>query len=68
NISKKFFTDNQISEKKFFDIVKAGFAHKRKILFGNLKEKGFVLPETIDQKIRAEDLKIGDWIEIVKGN
>jgi len=68
NISKNFFTDNGISEKKFFEIVKAGFAHKRKILFGNLKEKGFVLPETIDQKIRAEDLKIGDWVGIVKGN
>lgn len=35
NISQDFFKD--ISEEKFFQIVKAGFAHKRKMLAGNLK-------------------------------
>ena len=68
NISKNFFTNDEISEKKFFEIIKIGFAHKRKILLGNLKEKGFILPETFNQKIRAEDLKIEEWVGVVKGN
>ena len=56
-------------EEKFFQIVKAGFAHKRKLLAGNIKhlikagnkvEKIF---ETcgISPKARAEDVKIEQW-------
>ena len=41
NISRDFF--NGISEEKFFEIIKIGFAHKRKMLIANLKEK-FGLP------------------------
>jgi 16S rRNA (adenine1518-N6/adenine1519-N6)-dimethyltransferase len=37
NISKNFF--DKISEEAFFEIIKAGFAHKRKVLIANLKEK-----------------------------
>jgi len=69
NISKDFFTG--ISEEKFFEVIKAGFAHKRKMLAANLKE----LLENDGQKIfsdlqipaksRAEDLKLDDWKKIV---
>lgn len=39
NISKKFFgRAPEISEKKFFEIVRAGFAHKRKKLVSNLAQ------------------------------
>ncbi len=62
NISKDFFTQNKISEEKFFAILHAGFAHKRKILSSNLK--GFVSPEklaSLTPKIRAEDLNLEGW-------
>jgi 16S rRNA A1518/A1519 N6-dimethyltransferase RsmA/KsgA/DIM1 with predicted DNA glycosylase/AP lyase activity len=39
NISKNFFTESQISEKTFFEVIKTGFAHKRKVLIKNLEEK-----------------------------
>ncbi len=66
-ISKDLF--KTFSEDKFFEILKAGFAHKRKILLGNLKEHttsevfsrlGF------SEKVRAEDLKLEDWKKIVE--
>ena len=77
NISDKNFTE-QLAKRHdaielFFKIVKAGFAHKRKILKNNLES---VLPkETIDSlwnrlnldsKVRAEDLSTNDWIKINK--
>lgn len=75
DISKKFFVDNGITEEKFFAVMKAGFAHKRKMLAGNLREEGFVLPESYmsdptgkKQKARAEDLALDAWIDIVKAN
>ncbi len=63
NISRKNFK-NKESEEKFWEIVKKGFAHKRKKLSGNLK--GVVKNEilnTFGQK-RAEDLSLADWIHI----
>jgi len=67
NISKQLFTDNQIDEKTFFGILHAGFAHKRKILSSNLKG---ILPAeklaTLPQNIRAEDLTIQDWANLIK--
>lgn len=74
NISKKFF-DN-ISEERFFEVVRAGFAHKRKKLIRNLeslnifgkdkksaKEKleRIFREEKISPGIRAEDLKLEGW-------
>lgn len=74
NISKKFFS--QIDEKRFFIIVKAGFAHKRKVLIKNLEniEKNPVNKEIIRKilekiwqergfstKIRAEELTPDHW-------
>lgn len=58
-------------EKKFFEIVRAGFAHKRKFLFGNLVSRGTLdtskMKEVFEkcgvaEKARAEDLKIEDWV------
>lgn len=75
NISKKFFTENNISEQKFFEILHAGFAHKRKMLLGNLKEWSTChvdhLREVfkkcqVSEKIRAEDLNLQNWAELVK--
>ena len=36
NISRKFFEDNKIDENNFWNIIHAGFAHKRKKLSSNL--------------------------------
>jgi 16S rRNA (adenine1518-N6/adenine1519-N6)-dimethyltransferase len=68
HISKKFFTEHYISEKTFFEILKAAFAHKRKIISKNLSGKGFVLPDDTDPKARAEDLVIEDFAKIAKVN
>ncbi len=73
NISKDFFAG--IGEKAFFELLKAGFAHKRKVLISNLKSlaenKGKNLSEIftsleISEKARAEDLKIGDWKKLTE--
>lgn len=65
NISRDFF--NGIDEEKFFEIVKAGFAHKRKLLMRNLEHSKDSpwnkIFETcgIPPKARAEDIKIEQW-------
>jgi len=78
NISKNFFTGNKILEKDFFAILHAGFAHKRKMLLGNLKE--WLKKEKMDteglqdifaviklsEKIRAEDLPLEKWAELTR--
>jgi len=71
NISKNNFGEN-IKEKIFFSVIKAGFAHKRKVLRKNLESKEVGLPKIdeifkklkIDQKTRAEDIKFENWLEI----
>jgi len=73
NVSKRFFWDHKITEKKFFEILHAGFAHKRKVLISNLKtvfpqtnwEKQFV-NSTIPTKARAEDLTLEDWERLLR--
>ena len=70
NISKKNFSDTD--EKRFFEIVKAGFAHKRKIISGNLKpvlgnqteEKMYLCG--IETKARAEKLTLEGWLCLSK--
>lgn len=66
NISKNFF--HSFSEEKFFDVIKAGFAHKRKILARNLesnfeKEKIARAFTECDLSIksRAEDISLAQW-------
>lgn len=68
NISKDFFITHNITEELFFEVMKASFAHKRKVISSNLKEKGFILPESINQKARAEDLALDDFALIAKAN
>ena len=71
-ISKEFFTDHTISEKDFFTVLKAGFAHKRKLLVNNLQEvsKKEVIENTfeklgINRKVRPEDLTYNEWQQLI---
>jgi 16S rRNA (adenine1518-N6/adenine1519-N6)-dimethyltransferase len=71
-ISKKNFKD-QGQEDKFFEVVKAGFAHKRKVLKKNLedalpKERIAELFKTynINEKVRAEDINLSNWLDFIK--
>lgn len=68
NISRKIFEKNKISEDKFWKIVKAGFAHKRKKLSGNLKNVIFSKKPTLQGlgDKRAEDLSLLEWISLAK--
>lgn len=68
HISKDFFTEHGIDEKIFFTMVKAAFAHKRKIILKNLSEKGFVVPLSLDAKARAEDLSLEDFAKLTREN
>ena len=72
NISNKNFL-NKGEENSFFNIVKSGFAHKRKVLRKNLEE--ISTSDVIDRvyselkinpKTRAEDLPLEIWIKINK--
>lgn len=73
NINKNKFK-NETEENNFFNIVKLGFAHKRKVLRKNLEsarvERGVVREVfeklEIDQKSRAENIKIDKWLAIAK--
>lgn len=72
-ISKKNFK-TQNDENRFFEIIKAGFAHKRKILRRNLesiqvghgKVREAFEKLGINEKSRAEDIKIEKWLLISK--
>lgn len=73
NISKNFFIESKIDEKVFFDVLKTGFAHKRKVLIKNLGEK--ISPTDLKNlwetqkwslKARAEELKLDDWAKIAR--
>ena len=65
-ISKDFF--QKMGEQKFFSILKIGFAHKRKMLIGNLgkiasrkKLEEIFEKCNLPKKIRAEDLSPENW-------
>lgn len=70
NINRDFFKD--IGEEKFFQVLHAGFAHKRKFLIRNLStvasrealEKNFD-SHKIPEKSRAEDITLIEWQFIV---
>ncbi|HEY4488976.1 MAG TPA: 16S rRNA (adenine(1518)-N(6)/adenine(1519)-N(6))-dimethyltransferase RsmA [Candidatus Paceibacterota bacterium] len=59
---------NVKEEESFFELLKMGFAHKRKVLSGNLADKygqkkvgeAFVAA-SIPHKARSEDLSLADW-------
>jgi dimethyladenosine transferase len=73
NISRDFFSNisDSITEEQFFKLIKAGFAHKRKVLISNLetiapreKMQSIFKKLNISEKIRAEDLTLTDWKNI----
>lgn len=78
NISGKNFKGKNSGEdidiKKFFKIVRAGFAHKRKYVKRNLED---ALAKTeidkiwtknkLDEKLRAEDVILEEWFGIARG-
>ncbi len=75
NISKKNFDGENLNETKFFEIVREGFSHKRKILKKNLQViaarygqdiNAIFVKTGIEPKARPEDLKLKDWFEILK--
>ena len=74
NISKNFFTENNINEKEFFDFVKLSFSSKRKKIIKNLSNKfdkkeleKYFTELNMDTNIRAEDLKVEELKKIFLG-
>ncbi|MFZ2500498.1 MAG: 16S rRNA (adenine(1518)-N(6)/adenine(1519)-N(6))-dimethyltransferase RsmA [Minisyncoccia bacterium] len=62
DISRKNFLTKS-SEERFFALIHAGFAHKRKFVRKNLLEVG--LPsDGIPEKARAEDLLLSVWLDL----
>ncbi|MFA5126875.1 MAG: 16S rRNA (adenine(1518)-N(6)/adenine(1519)-N(6))-dimethyltransferase RsmA [Patescibacteria group bacterium] len=66
---------HQVDEKKVWQLVKRGFAQKRKKLFNNLltdtrldREKliGAFAAIGLDQNVRAEDLSVENWLILAK--
>jgi 16S rRNA (adenine1518-N6/adenine1519-N6)-dimethyltransferase len=60
DISRKNFVTKS-EEEKFFALVHAGFAHKRKFVRKNLVEAGLSVGD-IPEKSRAEDLSLEVWL------
>ncbi|OGI91003.1 ribosomal RNA small subunit methyltransferase A [Candidatus Nomurabacteria bacterium RIFCSPLOWO2_01_FULL_40_15] len=71
-ISKNLFTRSnlvggeRINEEKFWEIVKAGFSHKRKKLGGNLKNLCLKEDLKLFADKRAENLTLLDWISLAR--
>ncbi len=68
NISRNAFKEGNINENKFWELVKTGFAHKRKMLSGNLKSFFASKDEFLIKfgNKRAENLTLADWISLSK--
>ncbi len=70
HISRERFAD-AAAEERFFTLIHAGFAQKRKLLAGNLKS---VMDDPaarlaacgIDEKARAEELALSQWVCLVE--
>lgn len=63
-ISRKHFHTRE-AELLFFDLLHAGFAHKRKFVRKNLLEAGFFI-DAIPEKARAEDLPLETWLMLAR--
>ena len=61
-ISRANFS-NKKEEERFFALIHAGFAHKRKYLRSNLVTAGFDAG-TVPEKARAEDMALADWLTL----
>jgi 16S rRNA (adenine1518-N6/adenine1519-N6)-dimethyltransferase len=75
-LNEKNLKDNKYLEleKRYLEIVKSGFAHKRKFLISNLKEydsatnwEEIFNKNKIDVKVRAEILGSEDFIKLARG-
>lgn len=77
NISDKHFKENNVKIPRFFHILKAAFAHKRKFALNNILEKfdneadrvairKIWIDLQLDIKIRAEKISISDWFRIAE--
>lgn len=71
NISRKLF-NNAVNEEKFWGVIHAGFAHKRKVLISNLKNydketnwTAIFQELNIPLKTRAEDVSISTWFSLL---
>lgn len=64
DISRKNFTTKD-EEERFFKLLHAGFAHKRKFVRKNLLEAGFSAGD-IPEKARAEDIPFEQWVSLAK--
>ena len=62
-ISRKNFK-NRTEEKCFFELLHAGFVHKRKFVRSNLAHAGLPAGD-IPEKARAEDLSLGVWLALI---
>ncbi len=65
--------ETSTEEERFFELLRAGFAHKRKFLANNLSEtaeKGAIeaafAAENVSPKARAEDLDLETWKKLAK--
>jgi 16S rRNA (adenine1518-N6/adenine1519-N6)-dimethyltransferase len=69
NISRKNFTHAE-HEKKFFQLMRAGFAQKRKLLRSNLEAVlgssalEHMIAAGIPEKARAEDVPLEKWLKL----
>ncbi len=73
NISKSNFQGDKKLEDKFFEVIRASFAHKRKVLRKNLEDvadadmiEDMFKELSIDAKARAEDLPFPTWLRITE--
>lgn len=71
SISRAFF-EQGVNEQRFFEIIKAGFAHKRKLLIRNLESvatkdaiaQAFSSAQ-IKTSARAEELSLNEWKQLI---
>lgn len=63
DISRKHF-QSAVAEQRFFALIHAGFAHKRKLLRGNLAALSVALPPSIPTHARAEEVPLARWLEL----
>jgi|JI10StandDraft_1071094.scaffolds.fasta_scaffold05735_7 16S rRNA (adenine1518-N6/adenine1519-N6)-dimethyltransferase len=75
HISKGFFgkTRAKGTEELFFEVLHAGFAHKRKVLISNLKQysnhtnlEAVFTELALDKNTRAEDVPLETWLSLCK--
>ena len=64
DISRKNFP-TRIEEQRFFALIRAGFAHKRKFVRKNLIDSGLSTGH-IPEKARAEDLSLQTWCDLAR--